>query len=120
MDYALLVHDATGYAVIDLAPGRWRLNRYDDEDSLSVHSTMTRTNGAPRRSTETRAEYLAGDTAGPLIEPDLLALDPAIVRWRLAATWPKDHPTEGELVPYVDARRVADRLDLNRPRLVTS
>ncbi len=56
----------------------------------------------------------------PLIEPDLLALDPAIVRWRVASTWPKAQPTEGELVPYVDARRVADRLDLIDPEWSTT
>src|SRR5687768_7146205 len=47
----------------------------------------------------------------PLISPDLLRLDPETVKWRVAATWPKDHPTHGELVPYVDARVVANRLD---------
>jgi hypothetical protein len=42
---------------------------------------------------------------------------PAAVRFKVQATWPKDNPTGGLVVAYIDARLVTERLNLVVPHL---
>jgi hypothetical protein len=42
---------------------------------------------------------------------------PAAVRFKVQATWPKDKPTGGLIVAYIDARLVTERLNLVVPHL---
>lgn len=42
---------------------------------------------------------------------------PAAVKFKVQATWPKDNPTGGLIVGYIDARLVVERLNLVLPHL---
>lgn len=42
---------------------------------------------------------------------------PAAVKFKVQATWPKDNPTGGLVVAYIDARLVVERLNLVCPHL---
>ncbi len=42
---------------------------------------------------------------------------PAAVKFKVQATWPKDNPTTGLIVAYIDARLTVERLNLILPHL---
>lgn len=45
---------------------------------------------------------------------------PAAVKWKVQTQTPKERPTRGMIVPYIDARLVAERLNLVCPHLWTA